>query len=379
MTRTELNTIIHQPHLIGEYEISALDSLIAKFPYCQTFHVLKTKGMHNIQSLGYTEQLKLTAVTVSDRKKLYEYIMQEALLSKIAEVEKESEKIDSLPIEKVEIISKIIEPDVEVTSTKLSTSEKEKIPVVEKIEIEEVKIEPINFSKAIEKNIPLDKPIQKIESVNKKQSESESERERESEAKDEVIANEVLDVKVASKKISNLEQEILYEAINKSIQNEVYEDIQEEIKESGELIEINIDEYSGPKDFMDWLHVNDTMKPKAVKTNKEKSEEKNVELGSKSKNTEDLIEKFILSEPRITPSKAEFYSPTNIAKLSVIDTEEFVSETLAKVYEKQAYYDKAIRVYEKLSLKFPKKNAYFATLIEKIELQKAIDKQKKNK
>jgi len=47
--------------------------------------------------------------------------------------------------------------------------------------------------------------------------------------------------------------------------------------------------------------------------------------------------------------------------------EEFVSETLANIYARQGYYDKAIEVFEKLSLKYPEKNIYFAGQIEKIK------------
>ncbi|MGQ7868399.1 hypothetical protein [Sunxiuqinia sp. sy24] len=40
-----------------------------------------------------------------------------------------------------------------------------------------------------------------------------------------------------------------------------------------------------------------------------------------------------------------------------------VTETLAKIYAQQKHYKKAILVYEKLSLKFPEKNTYFAEQI----------------
>lgn len=47
--------------------------------------------------------------------------------------------------------------------------------------------------------------------------------------------------------------------------------------------------------------------------------------------------------------------------------DEFISETLAELYSRQGNYNKTISIYEKLSLKNPEKNIYFASLIEKIK------------
>ncbi|MFQ5335100.1 MAG: hypothetical protein ACE5DN_03395 [Flavobacteriales bacterium] len=69
-----------------------------------------------------------------------------------------------------------------------------------------------------------------------------------------------------------------------------------------------------------------------------------------------------------------FFSPVNMARLSLIEDEEFITETLAKIYARQKHYEKAIRAYEKLGLKNPKKNAYFAARIK--ELEDIIKKEK---
>ena len=81
----------------------------------------------------------------------------------------------------------------------------------------------------------------------------------------------------------------------------------------------------------------------------------------------ELIDKFILENPSISRPKAEFYNPISVAQNSIIDQENIVSETLAKIYEKQGYIDKAISIYEKLSLKYPEKSRYFAAQIERLQ------------
>ncbi len=47
--------------------------------------------------------------------------------------------------------------------------------------------------------------------------------------------------------------------------------------------------------------------------------------------------------------------------------EEFCTETLAQIYLDQGYPEKARKIYSALLLKFPEKNAYFASLIRKID------------
>ena len=92
-----------------------------------------------------------------------------------------------------------------------------------------------------------------------------------------------------------------------------------------------------------------------------------LEKGKKSTKKEEkklskaeIIDKFIAENPSISRPKQEFFNPISAAQESIIDQENIVSETLATIYEKQGYFDKAISIYEKLKLKYPEKSIIFA-------------------
>jgi len=99
----------------------------------------------------------------------------------------------------------------------------------------------------------------------------------------------------------------------------------------------------------------------------EKQQEQLEEVPKKKPSRKELIDKFIADNPSISRPKAEFYNPISMAQNSIVDNSEIVSETLAKIYYQQGYFDKAIEIYEKLSLHFPEKSSYFAAQIEEIK------------
>ena len=81
---------------------------------------------------------------------------------------------------------------------------------------------------------------------------------------------------------------------------------------------------------------------------------------SPRKNRESLVDKFLKEEQLLHLNE-------NGDVIELPKEDEFVSETLANIYARQGYYEKAIEVFEKLSLKYPEKSVYFAGQIEEIK------------
>ena len=85
----------------------------------------------------------------------------------------------------------------------------------------------------------------------------------------------------------------------------------------------------------------------------------------------DLIDEFIKNSPKIEFSK-EKESDNEIT----VDTkikDELITETLAKIYVTQKKFNKAIKAYDILSLKYPKKSSFFADQINYIKKLKSKD------
>ncbi|PJB15546.1 MAG: hypothetical protein CO118_03035, partial [Flavobacteriales bacterium CG_4_9_14_3_um_filter_32_8] len=179
------------------------------------------------------------------------------------------------------------------------------------------------------------------------------------------IVDEKLIIVNGKEEIDVLEKEYLSQAISSSILLEADEIIINPKVAVEKVAEQEISLFDGTTEhtFLDWLKHFSGEESRKFSGNKN-----NPPTVNKREINQDIITRFIQEDPRIEPKKTKFYSPTNMARLSVTDSG-FVSETLALIHVDQGNFQEAINTYEKLSLKNPKKRSYFADQIKILKLK----------
>ncbi len=132
----------------------------------------------------------------------------------------------------------------------------------------------------------------------------------------------------------------------------IVEELEEKL-EIGKPLSFGSDEkYS----FQEWLQLAKTGPIAREETSKEQIND------PEKQKKQELINKFIESNPKIVAVKNSVITPANI-EVSNQDNSYIMTETLAKIYLEQKKYQKAIQAYEILILKYPEKSSFFADQI----------------
>ncbi len=128
--------------------------------------------------------------------------------------------------------------------------------------------------------------------------------------------------------------------------------------------------------FMEWLQLSGTKPIKQQQAAKSKMakipEDMEFPIAEKSERKKkfDMIDRFLEENPKIVPHE-EGVPKIDIGESTTIDSEELMTETLARVYLEQKKYKKALQAYKILSLKYPEKSSFFASRIKAVkQLQK---------
>ena len=341
MNKTLFNTLILDPGNVDPKYKKELKNLVDDFPYSANIRLLYLSALLNDTDIHFEEELKKTAGYISDRRVLRQlinkpdtkeyYIVNETIV-KVKQKEPESLIISD-------------------TDEHLHTSHE----IIEKVT--DIKEEESLQVKATAEVLPETKDIKpEIEIEDSETRKSEDGITKEPEKKplpeEELISTPEEPIQPSTSFIPELENQIISSAVNASLSLEV-DKASAEIKL--EERQAQKEENNDPKSFLEWISVSATeVKPEVSP--------KQAERLAFKKRAESLINEFITNQPKIKPKK-EFYSPENMAKKSLIDNENIVTETLAKVYADQGNISKAKSIYEQLILRFPEKKSYFASLI----------------
>lgn len=341
--------IVKRPHLVESAHLADLEVLVNEYPFFETAHLLFAKGLHKYQAINYSKQLRKTAIVANSRSVLYELLHQ-------------PEVITAEPIHPS--VTKVVEP-TEVLETKLVTEpvEVKKTGSVS-VTSDDIKVIYVNTVSTTNTTVNIVE-----ESINKV----------------EANTDEIDIVKSIENVTEAPVQEFNEEKLNNTIEQEINKSIIQSYVETDiiKTPELHKEEISEPSSFTDWLKTIqkeahtfqiETKSEKEVIQEKAKTEEKKAENDKKpsffSQNKQ-IIDKIIESDPgRIKLGTGKFFTPAVDAKQSLLENEHLVTETLAKIYALQGNISKAIRAYEILSLKFPQKSVYFASLIEKLKTNK---------
>lgn len=327
-----------------------LKNLIDQYPYFQTAHLLLLKNLHDNQSIRFKEELRNSALHIPDRRQLYLLIQDQI------KIQSRSENIEKIVVgsEKEELVLQIEPEDVQVKDveeiTELVAEKKQLVSEIKHEESDGL----IDFSEELEH----------VNSEVSWEDGSDDEPEVLLAANDEILEftdseekkEELVEPAEVKEKLSD--SDLLVAA------TEVYH-----IGFGGNLYTLSdepkteeaVSDKRENHTFTDWMTVVDK---------NSKSEEIDDDLNSakeKVKKGNNLIDYFIQNEPRINRSIKVVEKQEDISLGSLEDKDGFISETLASIYVKQKLFDKAIAVYDKLVLKNPEKNVYFASQIEIIE------------
>jgi hypothetical protein len=302
MLAGEIEKYMSDPRLLQASHVGELQDLVERFPYFQSARLLLSLAAHQWDPAVYQQTLKRTAISVASRSHFFDLI-QKVNTPRVSE----------------ELIAEEV-PSKE----KAAVEEKQIKGELDRLKAAEIAVE--------EMTAPQDEP--------------------------------------AAGSVEHLEEEI-----NKQV---VAAFVEKEIIRTPDLHK-HPQKHEEPGSFGDWLsflkknngqpyeQIEEEVQ-KAKVLDKEKQGVRIEEKQQRKQKNLAIIDKIIEKNPGLIRTKEDrkFYTADSSAKESLLENEHLVTETLARIYALQGSPNKAIRAYEILSLKYPQKSAYFASLIQKL-------------
>jgi hypothetical protein len=304
MNRAEFINLLENKVQINRQMLGEVYELLDIFPYFQSAHMILLRGLKHTEDIKFEKQLRISSIHIADREVLYYFL---------------NSKTEPVPV--TDIVSDASRESEGNGAEHLQT--------------------------VIETAMNSEELISDLEKNERKG--------------EEVIEPPDLPIHSHSILISDAEEGL--EPVNVMMVTDdkepaddysvFYMDPGFSVPESDDLLELDTSELNLPDS--------------TIEDESERMEVPDEETEALSQS--ELIDRFILANPRIEPVRDQQDIPLEDITKSFAQSEgEFVTETLARIYINQGYYSKAIDIYEKLSLKFPEKSSYFASLIELVKV-----------
>lgn len=337
MNKSNFNQVLADPTLLGQLTISDLESVVKEYPWFSLAQVLLAKSYKTSGDARSTQQMAFAATQHANRMWMHDFVRSETIPveSKITLKDEELDSKNNLSetrsaLESLEPEARSSKTDSKRLADQILQDEEEKVvvPLVKNIKSEE---------EYIEISLQEDTDIKTPE-------ESKSE------------ANPTTENKEFNKsEYDELDKHILATAVSSVIFQEVALEENTELK-----TESDITATSSQDEFIQWLS--------GVAA---ESCDREIEIDSTElKSTENLIDQFIANEPKITPGKVEQYAGVHLAKDSLEDNFEWVTETMAKLYVAQGKTERARKAYKQLIKLHPEKSIYFEQQLKALNSRK---------
>jgi len=391
MKPSQFELYLKHPENLGYESLPILEQVAREMPYCQAVQMMLALNYKNVNSIRFNNQLKLGAAYAGDRsllKSLLEerisnagVIQEEKPVFNIVEVEPVTEWMNQENIPEItESVELVAEPVIPETVPEFVTAMQDELSSVaqqpsESVDAGNIAEETDILPTKATLNETLLSPEAEVAHLLHLQ---------------QVVARrlaelQVLTTKAGYKKIQEAgDQEQEPSEGPEDLPDETATDIPAEfeipaIPEFGEAAEPEeAEEGDGPPEelFTDFPGMPGYDLSRSIEAEPQTELDNqasgiSVRAGGHEKTSSEkkaeIINRFIMNEPRISQPKREFFNPLDQARFSSIDHDDVVTETLALIHLKQGNMEKAIKIYEKLSLNFPEKSSYFAAQIVKIQ------------
>lgn len=325
MNRQQFIEAVRHPELLNEQTLDLIRVTLDEYPFFQAGRMLWIKNLHLLDHIRYNNELKLAAAHISDRSKLYELLNPVVFMQSEQEVAVATQPPESpREVENSSAEVEDLSPQVFVTDIDDGDPPAAGADYFDVDDVFETNSgEKLDFSKYI----------------------ADEEDEQETEIKyafpqtDENIVLHSAD--------------LLHYELN---DHQVYS-----LKDAGE---VRLDE---ARTFSEWLSVL-RHQPVPVKPDASVVPVKGVKK-KKMALIDDFLERGINTRIKVSHDEASISKQEDISAKSLQESEDLMTETLANIYIRQKHFLKAIDIFERLRLKYPEKNTYFARRIKELEEQ----------